>query len=112
MAGTLRENNQNNQLMLWTDRISECRNSQMSVSDWCTQNGICKSTYYFWQRKIFNKLKEEKTCFADITNVQNCGNFQSPSISARLRIGEAELDVYSGADKETIKMLIQVLRSC
>ncbi len=31
-----------NKVALWAERISECRNSGLSVKTWCKEKGVCK----------------------------------------------------------------------
>ena len=33
----------------------ECRNSGKSVAVWCADNGINIKTYYYWQKKVWDK---------------------------------------------------------
>ena len=104
MSQSLQEINQNNQLTLWTKRISDCRKSGMSVSSWCSENGICKSTYYFWQKKVFTKLSNESQPeFAEVC-------VAAPAeITATVHLGNISVDIHSGADAETTAMLFQIL---
>ena len=32
--------------------VRECRSSGMSVTAWCLEKGICKGTYFRWQRQV------------------------------------------------------------
>ena len=104
MSQSLQEINQNNQFALWTKRISDCRKSGMSVSSWCSENGICKSTYYFWQKKVFTKLRNESQPeFAEVC-------VAAPAeITATVHLGNISVDIHSGADAETTAMLFQIL---
>ena len=43
----------------WTEKIQLCRNSGMSVSAWCKENGIAVKTYYYHLRKLREKLCEQ-----------------------------------------------------
>ena len=43
----------------WSARIQECRESGMSVSAWCRENGIAAKTYYYHLRKLREKLCEQ-----------------------------------------------------
>ena len=43
----------------WTEKIQLCRNSGMSVSAWCKENGIAVKTYYYHLRKLREKLWEQ-----------------------------------------------------
>ena len=42
-------------LQLWRGRVMECRNSGKSVAVWCADNGINIKTYYYWQKKVWDK---------------------------------------------------------
>ena len=42
-------------LQLWRSRVMECRNSGKSVTVWCKENGINVKTYYYWQKKVWDK---------------------------------------------------------
>lgn len=45
-------------LNLWTARITECRNSGMTVIAWCNQNNVSIKSYYYWMRKIKREVFE------------------------------------------------------
>ena len=53
MSTELQQLNGQNKVALWAERISECRNSGLSVKTWCKEKGVCEQTYYKWQKKIF-----------------------------------------------------------
>ena len=60
----------------------------MSVSSWCSENGICKSTYYFWQKKVFTKLRNEsQPQFAEVC-------VAAPAkITATVHLGNISVDI-------------------
>ena len=37
--------------------IEACRQSGLTVSEYCTQNGIIKSNYYYWIKKLGSENK-------------------------------------------------------
>jgi transposase-like protein len=39
----------------WRELIAECRSSGKSVKDWCEENTINPSKYYYWLRTIRNE---------------------------------------------------------
>lgn len=48
-------------------RVETCRKSGRRVSEWCAEQGIPVSTYYSWQRKVFQAaVSENKVCFAEV----------------------------------------------
>ena len=42
-------------LQLWRGRVMECRNSGKAIAVWCKENGINIKTYYFWQKRVWDK---------------------------------------------------------
>ena len=46
MSSALQMVNENNKIAEWAARISECRNSGLSVREWCSINHVCTQTYY------------------------------------------------------------------
>ena len=53
MNSGLRAYNEQNKLAQWVQIVSECRDSGMSVRQWCQEHGINISSYYRWQRKVY-----------------------------------------------------------
>ena len=52
----------------WRKLIAECQSSGMQVKQWCAQNEISKDQYYYWLRKVREKLK----CYTKVvTGVAN-----------------------------------------
>ena len=57
-------------LLLWEQRIKERTKSGMSVSEWCKNNEISKSTYHYWNHKLSKKQKlDNEIEFAEITPI-------------------------------------------
>lgn len=65
-------------LAQWTRIIEECnqRPSGMTAKQWLADNNISDKSYYYWQRRIRNKIanstsvtsSDNEITFADITN--------------------------------------------
>ena len=97
-------------LQVWSQRVAECRGSGMPVSRWCQENGINVKTYYNWQKKVFEAMVEEQQDgprFARVSAQQS-----EASIAATVRIGPASVDVYTGADAETVAAIVRALTVC
>ncbi|MGO5115116.1 IS66 family insertion sequence element accessory protein TnpA [Candidatus Avoscillospira sp. LCP25S3_F1] len=37
----------------WIQIVSECRDSGMSIRQWCQEHSVNISPYYKWQRKVY-----------------------------------------------------------
>lgn len=58
MGSELQTYSRNQKLQLWSERVKACRESGLSVAEWCAANNISKFTYYDWQRKVFDSAKD------------------------------------------------------
>ena len=92
---------------LWLSRIQACRSSGMRVQDWCAEQGLSYHTYYKWQQRLFRECASGQQQFYKVNSIQTTGN-----IAATLRAGEYSLDIYSGADTETIEAVLKAIKGC
>lgn len=92
---------------VWAERIAACRSSELSVRAWCRENQVSEKTYYYWQHRLFRMVTEQQATFAEVTRAS--GISRKPDLTATVRIGRAEADVYSGADTETIETVLRFL---
>jgi transposase-like protein len=101
--------NANQRLAEWSERISSCRNSGMSVRKWCREHGVSEKTYYYWQRRVFTTLTAQGPYFAEVPLMSRTGRAE---VLATLRANGIEADIYAGADAAAIEMLCRALKSC
>ncbi len=108
MERGLQKVNQHSRLVEWGRRVEACRNSGQRVNEWCEGHGIPVSTYYNWQRKVFQAMSsEEEVCFAEIP-----ARPINADIAASIQCGELQVDIHAGAEAETIQAIIRALKSC
>lgn len=106
-------------LQEWTERVQECRSSGIPVKDWCKEHEIKVSTFYAWQKKVFNSLSAElqlnsynaTTIFAEITQDLHVAA-DSANIAATLRAGDFSIDIYDNASATFIENMFRGLKSC
>ncbi|MBO6114314.1 MAG: hypothetical protein J6P57_04585 [Lachnospiraceae bacterium] len=59
-------------LAQWAGIIKEQKQSGLTVKDWCSQNGITKDAYYYWQQKlrkeVYTAIKPQDSIFAPVSN--------------------------------------------
>ncbi len=109
-AITIRVAGKRANLRVWSQRVAECRGSGIPVSRWCQEHGINVKTYYNWQKKVFEAMVEEQQSgprFARVSAQQLENN-----VAATVRIGPASVDVYTGADAETVAAIVKALTVC
>ena len=108
MERGLQRVNHQGHLAEWSRRVEACRKSGQRVSEWCGEQGIPVSTYYSWQRKVFQAaVSKNEVCFAEVP-VRPA----AAETAASIQCGELRVDIHTGADTETIRAIIQALKSC
>ena len=104
----LRAYNGQNKLAQWVQIVSECRESGMSVRQWCQEHGINISSYYKWQRKVYAMVQaQQEVQFAEVTPVQAVC---TDRVAVTIRIHGMEADIHSGADAARTGRLLVLLR--
>ena len=95
------------------------RSSGKPVKQWCIENKIKVTTYYRWEREILgtagkNRNKPERNgtaVFAELP-VQIKQYRKVSEQSATLHIGNVSINIYSGMDKEQLKILFEAVKLC
>ena len=108
MERGLQKVNQHSRLVEWGQRVEACRNSGQRVSEWCEEQGIPVSTYYSWQRKVFEAVSAENEMYFAEIPVRPINT----DIAASIQCGELQVDIHAGADSEMIRTIIRALKSC
>ena len=97
----------------WASIIMARRSSGMSVRSWCQENNISEKTYYYWQKRLFNRLSEQQQpsqpTFAELTPVSKANTGR---IAVTVRLPGAEADIHTGADASLVEAVLRILKSC
>ena len=110
-AASLQRANQQHRVVEWSRRVEACRSSGLSVGQWCRENGIAVSTYFSWQKKVFQALKEvQEVSFAEVPIMEH-SQF-SGHIVAAMEVSGVRIQVYEGADGATLQAILQAAKSC
>ena len=119
---TIQTLGQRQRLLEWSQKVAECRSSEMSVKRWCSENGTTPKTYYSWQKKVFAfMVKQQKSqlepssqegCFLELPVPQEYGQQPSANLVASIQLGSASVNLYSGADLELVQTICQTLKPC
>ena len=108
MEQSLQRLNANQRVEIWGQRIAACRNSGMTVREWCNQEGLSEKTYYYWQHKLYRIVTEEPS-FVEIPATP------IPTVSdvvATIQIGHLCAAIHPGADEATMTALFRAMKSC
>ncbi|MBQ5374132.1 MAG: hypothetical protein UHS32_08075 [Bacteroidaceae bacterium] len=111
MSTELQQLNEQTKLAMWAGRISECRNSGLTVKRWCKENGVGEQTYYKWQKRVFALAKaQHETQFAEVTPV--VGMRGTASVAMTIHVAGVSADIHNGADPSTVEAVLQILKRC
>ncbi len=104
----------NQQLELWTQRVTECRSSGMQVKTWCQTHGVSKKTYYYWQRRVLglSQNEEDDKPQPEFAEVPLRMESRFSSVAAALDIAGVSVQVFAGADEQTLCALLRALKAC
>ena len=89
----------------WEEMSLACRQSGLSVKEWCRQNGINASTYYARLRKL-----RENVC-RNIVSIEP-EIPQLPKSEIKISSREIIVTLPSDASAETISTVLMALKSC
>ena len=110
MNSGLQAYNEQHKLAQWVQIVSQCRDSGLSIRQWCQEHGVNISSYYKWQRKVYAMAQaQQEIQFAEVTPKQTV---RSAGIAVTVRISDAEADIHNGADEATVETVLRVLKSC
>ena len=102
-------------LLEWSQRVAECRSSGQSVTRWCAEHEINPKTYFNWQKKVFAAMIEQQRLQLEAPQEpeRRFAELPGPAVGndlvATVRIGEASLEVYSGANADVVAALCKAL---
>jgi putative transposase len=71
----------------WTEKISQCRNSGMTVKAFCESQNINIKNYYYWQRKV------REAASAELMKEQNCSSENGLVPNGWAQLSEPEIAV-------------------
>lgn len=87
----------------WVERIRQCRESGLTVSEWCRQNSINPKTYYYHLRKIRKEICEQIP--VPIMTVPE------ESHSVKISIGDMIAEIPEGISEQMMTSLIRAMRN-
>ena len=90
--------------------MEACRSSGLSAGQWCQENGRAISTYFSWQRKVFQALKDiQEVTFAEVPVMER--SQLSGHIAAAMEVSGVWIQVYARADEATLQTILQAAKS-
>lgn len=104
----------------WREIISNCRNSSMPIREWCTENEIKPSQYYYWLRVIRNEslalipreAQAVQPSFAAVkVSEMNNTDTDEAGTCAVVKTSSFPIEIKNAANPKTLEQVLQVLNS-
>ncbi len=100
---------------VWADMVMRCRNSGLTITDWCQAEGISLTTYHYRQRQVMELISETghgpSTAFVQLP----LPTADLPVAASRITIhmGNISIAVEAGVDAGTLQtVLASIDRLC
>jgi len=75
-------------LQFWSKHIQACRNSDGNVKKYCREHGLTKTSYYYWQKQLFEAISNE---------------VESTSVKSETELGLTSLEITGHTHAASIK---------
>lgn len=87
----------------WSEKVRRCRESGLTVAEWCRENGINLKTYYYHLRKIRKEICEQIP--VPVMTVPE------ESHSVKISIGDMIAEIPEGISEQMMTSLIRAMRN-
>ena len=105
----------------WKEKVAICRSSGQTVKSWCEEEGISPKKYYYWERAVLAEAEKQVATaesnsrgpnFVAVPALdgQRISGEEQRALAAKVRKGRVEVEIYGGAEAETIEVLLRVLK--
>lgn len=102
----------------WKTLIKECQSSGMTVTAWCSLNGICEQTYYRNLKKLREELCENLPTSVDVPEMpvafkklEVMSPLSDTKAAVIIRLPNATLEINEGASQQTVQAVLLALQS-
>ncbi|MBM7615156.1 IS66 family insertion sequence element accessory protein TnpA [Alkaliphilus hydrothermalis] len=116
----MREVNHQVRINEWRQIISECRSSGKTIRDWCKENSIKSSQYYYWLRVIRNEsvalvqkeLHAPPATFAAVEIREEDTTYENKNDTCAVVKGQGfSVEIKNGANIQTLEQTLRILGS-
>ena len=113
----------------WAGIISERNASGLSIKDWCRQNNVKQTSYYYWLKKIRHSIaesldpedqKDDEVTFVpmlsqtktnELSHVNNDKMSSVPQPEVIIKLGEITMEFGNQTSHELVLKVLKVLRN-
>lgn len=109
-------------LQKWIPIVKECCNSGQSKKAWCEERGIDVKSYYYYQKKVYNLIKEPVPEFVELAPVETAmipiesviedeeitkEIVQANIVAARLIVNGITIELCNGISSDIITAIVR-----
>ena len=101
-------------IALWTQRITDCKNSGRHTSEWCSENGISENCFYYRQHRLRERIGSALPTFVELkppAEPQEAPHLENLNRTATIRIGDIVVDLSNQASAILIKNILEALHA-
>lgn len=120
---TVREMKHAAKCEIWTRRITECRQSGLTVAKWCREQNLDKSSYYRWERQLLKGVNPQEELLpasypaeaaapfveVPLPSTQPCPVARTMDTVARIHAGGLSIDLSNHTSPELLAFLKDVI---
>ena len=107
--------NKQQRRQVWADMVMRCRNSGLTITDWCQAEGISLATYHYRQRQVMDLVSEQGFRSATEFVQLPLAPIDQPVVTSCITIhmGKVSIAVEAGVDATTLAtVLASIDRLC
>lgn len=93
----------------WKERVSNQRDSGLSIAAWCRQNNIATQTFYYWRDKFYPKPSLKRADFKEALSQQNIDT-QTRKSGVSLQYLGFCINLEQNFDKAVLKGCLELLK--
>jgi hypothetical protein len=110
-------------LSKWAHLIAECKSSGKKISEWCEENNLSTSSYFYWLRKVraaaceaLPALKNEENAFVPLSfplpqaSPVEPPQVDTPAPAIVVRVDSLSLEIHNSASQELIEKTLRALQ--
>ena len=98
----------NYQMQEWMDIIRDCRNSGLTVQQYCDEKNLSRPTYYYWLNKIRKAALESVDSSPAFVELKPPAPVSRSTALVSIHVGEATIDLPENISDE---FLIRILKA-
>lgn len=95
----------------WSDMVMRCRNSDLTVAQWCELEGISVATYHYRQKQVLHSLTEQtevnRSLFAAVEVKPDIAVRNNAAIT--ISMGRVQIAVEPGVDAHTLATVLETI---